>query len=62
MEAAGIRLMPHLKNTEAIAGAFTNMGYATWNIEYRTYDLEGGGWPETFNDVTNATDFIFKTH
>ncbi len=33
-------------------------GYATWNIEYRPADYEGGGWPGTFQDVGNAVDFL----
>lgn len=29
-------------------------GYATWNIEYKRVEDEGGGWPGTFIDVANA--------
>jgi acetyl esterase/lipase len=57
MEAAGIRLMPHLKIQKQLQMLFQ---YGVCNLEYSTYYLEGGGWPGTFNDVANATDFIFK--
>ena len=39
---------------------FTSHGVATWNIEYRRIGQAGGGWPGTFHDVANATDFIHK--
>lgn len=29
-------------------------GFATWNIEYRRAEDEGGAWPGTFIDVSNA--------
>ena len=31
-------------------------GMAVWNIEYRGVDEEGGGYPGTFTDVSNAAD------
>ena len=49
-----------LKNTAALADSLRKMGIATWNIEYRRIDHDGGGWPGTFNDVANATDFLRK--
>ncbi len=42
------------------AESMTKSGIATWNIEYRPVDIEGGGWPGTFNDVSNAIDLIRK--
>lgn len=33
-------------------------GYATWNIDYRTIDDPGGGWPGTSDDVTTAIDHL----
>ena len=33
-------------------------GFATWNIEYRCTDNEGGGWPGTFIDVGKAIDHL----
>jgi len=38
----------------------TARGIATWNIEYRRVGEEGGGWPGTFIDVANATDYLQK--
>lgn len=31
-------------------------GWAAWNIEYRRLGREGGGWPQTFDDVAAAID------
>lgn len=47
-----------LRNTAALADALTSAGVATWNIEYRRYDNPGGGWPGTFSDAANATDYV----
>jgi acetyl esterase/lipase len=47
-----------IQNTEALADALRDSGYATWNIEYRSEDNEGGGWPGTFNDVAKAADLL----
>ena len=33
-------------------------GIATWNIEYRRVGNSGGGWPGTFLDVAQATDYL----
>jgi acetyl esterase/lipase len=33
-------------------------GWAAWNLEYRRLGPEGGGWPETFDDVANAIDHL----
>lgn len=38
-----------------MARRFTQLGYATWNVEYRRTS-EGGGWPHTFTDVALAMD------
>ena len=45
-------------NTAALADALREAGFATWNIEYRTADEPGGGWPGTFHDVSDATDYL----
>jgi alpha/beta superfamily hydrolase len=42
----------------AFSEAFTKEGLATWNIEYRCMDNEGGGWPGTFNDIGHAIDYL----
>ncbi|PTU30064.1 alpha/beta hydrolase [Stenotrophobium rhamnosiphilum] len=41
-----------------MAAALTKMGIATWTIEYRRVDDEGGGWPGTFQDVAKALDYL----
>lgn len=47
-----------LQNTAALADALRDTGIATWNIEYRRLDNAGGGWPGTFTDIGDATDFV----
>jgi pimeloyl-ACP methyl ester carboxylesterase len=47
-----------LKNTAALADALRDIGFATWNLEYRREDNAGGGWPGTFEDIASATDFL----
>jgi acetyl esterase/lipase len=38
-----------------LAGDLVRRGWAVWNIEYRRLG-NGGGWPETFEDVAAAID------
>lgn len=45
-----------LQYFDRVAEAITDMGVATWNIEYRPVDVEGGGWPGTFLDVGAGVD------
>ncbi|HEV7807619.1 MAG TPA: alpha/beta fold hydrolase [Solirubrobacteraceae bacterium] len=33
-------------------------GYAAWNVEYRRLGRDGGGWPQTFDDVATAIDLL----
>ena len=33
-------------------------GYAAFNVEYRRLGREGGGWPQTFDDVAKAIDHL----
>lgn len=42
---------------EALAAA----GIATWNIEYRRADEDGGGFPGTFQDVALAMELLADT-
>ena len=42
----------------AFAAAITEMGVATWSIEYRRMGDDGGGWPGTFEDVADAADYL----
>jgi len=39
-----------------MAGALAAQGIAVWNIEYRRYDEEGGGYPGMYHDVATAMD------
>lgn len=47
-----------LNNTAVLADALRNLGFATWNVEYRRTDNDGGGWPGTFEDIANAADYL----
>ena len=33
-------------------------GYAALNVEYRRLGREGGGWPQTFDDIAAAVDLL----
>jgi len=43
-----------------LARALVERGFAVWNVEYRRVGLGGGrgGWPQTFEDVASAADFL----
>ena len=45
----------HLAN---FCGSLTRLGVATWNLEYRRIGKAGGGWPGTFADVAQGTDYL----
>ena len=45
-----------LQYFDRVAVAITHLGIATWSIEYRPVDAEGGGWPNTFLDVAQGID------
>ena len=47
-----------LKNTLPMSDALRKVGIATWNIEYRRVDNEGGGWPGTYRDIGEAIDYL----
>jgi acetyl esterase/lipase len=47
-----------LKNTVPMSDALRKAGVATWNIEYRRVDSEGGGWPGTYLDIGTAVDYL----
>jgi acetyl esterase/lipase len=40
-----------------LAGDLLRRGWAVWNIEYRRLG-DGGGWPQTFEDVAAAIDHL----
>jgi acetyl esterase/lipase len=44
-----------------MATAFTALGYATWNVEYRRVG-SGGGFPTTLEDVAAAIDRLAAEH
>lgn len=43
------------------AAALVERGIAVWNIEYRGVDEAGGGYPGTFQDVSDAADLLLET-
>lgn len=45
--------LTHLENFNA---RLTELGVATWSLEYRRIGNPGGGWPGTFVDVARGTD------
>ena len=47
-----------LDNTAPLSSALTSVGIVTWNIEYRSTDHPGGGWPGTYDDVAKALDHL----
>jgi acetyl esterase/lipase len=47
-----------LKNTAPLASAITDLGVATWNIEYRQVGNPGAGWPGTFLDIGAGIDYL----
>ncbi len=47
-----------LRNADALADTLRDEGIATWNVEYRCVDQEGGGWPGTFLDAGLALDHL----
>ena len=54
------RAMRDLEYIGHLAAALTNLGLATWNVEYRRIGHAGGGWPGTFEDVLAAAEHLTK--
>ena len=50
--------LPGLELMNGVAFDLRRRGYAVWNIEYRRLGSTGGGYPETFDDVSHAIDFL----
>jgi acetyl esterase/lipase len=46
------------RNAAPLADAFPAAGVASWNIEYRSVDRPGGGWPGTLQDIADAVDHV----
>ena len=49
--------LPGLELLNPVAADLRGRGFAVWNIEYRRLG-RGGGWPDTFDDVARAVDFL----
>lgn len=41
-----------------MAQVLANRGIASWNVEYRRVGHPGGGWPGSFRDLADGTDFV----
>lgn len=53
-----VRPYASAKNIGALADALRDDGYLTINVEYRTIDEAGGGWPGTFDDISTVADSL----
>lgn len=47
-----------LLHASHLCAALAKAGIATWNLEYRRAGNPGGGWPGTFEDITNGYRFL----
>jgi len=43
---------------DAMARRLTEIGYVTWNLEYRREGHDTGGWPGTFQDILLGTRYL----
>jgi len=43
---------------DAMAERLTELGLATWNIEFRRVGQKGSAWPDTFDDVAFALRYV----
>ena len=50
----------NLDHAAPLAAGLTRDGFATWSMEYRRADGEGGGYPGTFDDVLAGFDQLKK--
>lgn len=46
------------QHTEAFVEALTEQGFATWDLEFRRIGHFGGGYPGTFTDIAEGTDYL----
>ncbi|MDH3732381.1 MAG: alpha/beta hydrolase [Gemmatimonadota bacterium] len=47
-----------LRHLDELNEELTASGWATWSVEYRPIDEQGGGWPGTFLDVAGGIDHL----
>ena len=47
-----------LAHLNSFCEALTRLGAAIWSLEYRRIGNDGGGFPGTFQDVAQGTDFL----
>lgn len=43
---------------DPVAARLTEAGWATWNLEFRALDQDGGAWPGIFHDVAAGVDHL----
>lgn len=48
----------NLIHTGHMCRALTEAGIATWNVEYRSVGVPGGGWPAAGEDIALAVQFV----
>jgi acetyl esterase/lipase len=48
----------NLIHTGHLCRALAEEGIATWNVEYRSVGVPGGGWPAAGEDVVRAVEFV----
>lgn len=47
-----------IEHSRPFAQALADEGYAVWSLEYRRVGNAGGGWPGTFADIADGTDYL----
>ena len=47
-----------IQHVSALEVALAGAGYAVWSLEYRRIGDDGGGWPNTFNDIAHGADYL----
>lgn len=50
--------MADLSYMEPLAAVLNRLGWATWSLEFRRIDQDGGGWPGILEDVAAGTDLL----
>jgi acetyl esterase/lipase len=53
-----LSMYPGVELTHFMADGLRRAGYAVWEIEYRRLGHDGAGYPGTFLDVAEGTDFL----